>query len=508
MRQPNLKRTLILMHSLPKSMDSFMIHAKSVTLPFWSARFFTLLIMTCKLITHSILKSGGLFVGRERIFSSIMLEEADEKSANMLPSLNEESSMLRRFIGANGTNSTNNSFGRKLSWRRRKMNLAESIIQAEQAAIDAVLDPDSTKEMPAVFAVQKEPRSRSSRVANLQKLRTELPQQPTPQEFYNKTNTIISVKEAKQNAQQEETSGAMARGKDNRPLKSVHWKDLEQRHNCEGNSSNCEKCKRVLEVKKATKRFEAKRAAKKIMNESNSTANAGDGEEDHELGNTIQKIKREERFCSNGSAPNARIVAQKSKTVQGGDVSWGLIGANSKWAQPVLSQMPKEVYKGRSVDYSTRSSTPRPAEEEFKIERSERKIISCVSRLKLVREYLDDEPDFESEVITSIGPRSQADVMFTLPGVPEGKFAKPSALQPNIQLIDMSPLEYDVVTSHAEQAESRATGTVSKFIQNMLTVTELIGTGRAEWDGWHELEEKEKVSFESDSEGRLFQLVR
>lgn len=428
-----------------------------------------------------------------------MLEEADQclKGANMWPSLTsqgEESPVLRRMFGSSGANSPNTSFGRRLSWRKRKMHLAESIIQAEQAAIDAVLEP----EMPAVFAVKQEPR-RSSRFANLQKLRAELSQQPTPHDLY-KTNAIISVKEMKQSEQQKET-----RGEESRPLKSLHWRALGQRHNCDGNSLNCEKCKRVMEVKKATERFEAKRAAKQILQESNSGAKAG--EKDDELGSGIQKIKREERFCRNGSAPNARIVAQKSKTVPGGDVSSIWIGGNSKWAQPVLSQMPKEVYKGRPVDYSTRTSTPRPVEEEFKVERAERKILSCVSRLKLVREYMDDEPDFESEKITSwekIGPRSPTDMVFTLPCVCERKFAEPRPVRPRILLIDMSPGENDDMTSHAEQAESRGTVSMRNFTRNkVLTITEL-GSGNAEWDTWHELEEKDRVPSECDSEEKLF----
>lgn len=429
-----------------------------------------------------------------------MLEEADErvKGANTWPSLtpqNGESSMLRRILGANGGNSANTPFGRRLSWRKRKMDLAERIIQAEQAAIDAVLDPESASGMPDIFKVQKEPR-RSSRFANLQKLRAELSQQPTPHDLY-KTNAIISVKEIKENEEQEETSDTMTRGEDGRPLKSLHWRALGQRHNCEGNSLNCEKCKRVLEVKKATERFEAKRAAKQILQESNSESLAR--EEDGELEDGIQRIKREERFCRNSSTPNARIVAQKSKTAPGGDVSscFG-IGANSKWAQPVLSQMPKGVCRGRPVDYSTRTSTPMPVEEEFKIERNNRKIISCVSRLKLVREYIDDEPDFESEKITSweLGPRSPTDVVFTLPCVCEQRFAEPKPLRPRILLIDMTPGENDVTTSHAEQAESQGTASVRKLIRNK--------TGSVEWDSWHELEEKESVTFECDYEEQLF----
>lgn len=437
---------------------------------------------------------------------SIMLEEAADKcleGSDMFPSLtsqNGESSMLRRILGSGG-NSANAPPGRRLSLRRRKMHLAERIIQAEQAAIDAVLEPDSVEGLPAVFKIQKEPR-RSVRFANLQKLRSELSQQPTPHDLY-KTNTIISVKEMKHNEQQELTNDTLARGEDDRPLKSLHWKALGQRHHCDGNSLKCEKCKRVLEVKKATERFEAKRASKQLLQESNCAEKAED--EVGELGGGIQRIKREERFCRNVSLSNARTVARRSKTGLNEDASCFLIGGNSKWAQPVLSEMPKEVYKSHTIEYSPRVSTPRPVDEEFKMERDERKNLSCVSRLKLIREYMDDEPDFESEEISSwdLAPRSQTDIVFTLPCVCQRKFAEPTPLKPRILLLDMSSWENDGVSN---QSDSQDIVPDREFNQNnILTFTELMDTENTAWDSPHVLDEKDgETDSESDSEEELF----
>lgn len=408
--------------------------------------------------------------------------------------------MLRRILGSGG-NSANASLGRRLSWRRRKMHLAERIIKAEQAAIDAVLEPDT--EMPDVFKIQKEPR-RSVRFANLQKLRSELSQQSTPHDLY-KTNTIISVKEMKRNKQHEVPSGTPAKGEDDRPLKSLHWKALGQRHHCDINSLKCEKCKRLLEVRKATERFEAKRAAKQLLQESNCRKKVED--DVCELGGGIQKIKREESFCANFSLPNARIKVQRSKTVPltHEDANSFSVGGNSKWAQPVLSEMPKEVQKGFSTECSPRVSTPRPVDEEFKMERDTRKSRRRMSRLKRIREYMDDEPDFESEEITSwdLAPRSQADVVFTLPGVCQREFAEPSSLKPRILLLDMSPCESDGVTN---QFDSSDIVPEREFNENRISrITEVVDTENTKWDDLHVLDEKDgETHTASDSDGELF----
>ena len=431
-----------------------------------------------------------------------MLEEAADKSAegsDLLPSLtsqNGESFMLRRILGSGG-NSANASLGRRLSWRRRKMHLAQSIMKAEQAAIDAVLEPDT--EMPDVFKIQKEPR-RSVRFANLQKLRSELSQQPTPHDLY-KTNTIISVKEMKRDKQQEVASDTQARGEDDRPLKSLHWRVLGRRHQCDGNLSKCEKCRRVLEVRKATERFEAKRAAKQLLQESNGAPKAeGDV---GELGDGIQRIKREESFCRNISLPNTRTKAQSSKTgpLAGEDANCFSTGGNSKWAQPVLCEMPKEVPKSCPIEYSPRVSTPRPVDEEFKKERETRRSLRCTTRLKLIREYMDDEPDFESEEITSwdLAPRSQTDVVFTLPGVCQQKFTEPRPLKPRILLLDMNSTECDGATN---QFDSPDIVPERDFKQkSILAITELTDTENTEWVNPYVLDEKErKTDSESDCE--------
>lgn len=403
--------------------------------------------------------------------------------------------MLRRILGSGG-NSSNSSLGRRLSWHRRKMHLAQSIIKAEQAAIDAVLKPDT--EIPDVFKIQKEP-GRSVRFANLQKLRCELSQQPTPQDLY-KTGTIISVKEMP-SKQHEVVSGTLARGEDDRPLKSLHWRVLGRRHHCDGDLSKCEKCRRVLEVSKATERFEAKRAAKQLLQESSCALKAED--EIGELGGGIQRIKGEESFCRNISLPNARTKAQKSKNgpLTREDASCLSVGCNSKWAQPVLCEMPQEVPKSCPIEYSPRVSTPRPADEEFKRERETRRGLRCATRLKLIREYMDDEPDFESEEITSwdLAPRSQTDVVFTLPCVCQRKFVEPRPLQPRILLLDMSSTESDGATN---QFDSPDIVPEREFKQNsILTITELMDTENTEWGNPHVLDEKEReTDSKSDSE--------
>ena len=428
-----------------------------------------------------------------------MLEEAAEKSAeglDMLPNLlsqnsqNGESFMLRRILGSGG-NSANSSLGRRLSWRRRKMHLAQSIIKSEQAAIDEVLEPDTG--IPDVFKIQKEP-GRSVRFANLQKLRSELSQQPTPPDLY-KSSTIISVKEMP-NEQHEAASGTLARGEIDRPLKSLHWRVLGRRHHCDGDLSKCEKCRRVFEVSKATERFEAKRAAKQLLQEGNCVPKVED--EVGELVGGVQRIKREESFCRNIPLPNARIKAQSSKTgspLAREDANFFCIGGNSKWAQPVICDMPKEVSKSCPIEYCPRVSTPRPADEEFK-ERETRRSLRCATRLKLIREYMDDEPDFESEEITSwdLAPRSQTDVVFTLPCVCQLNFAEPKPLKPRILLLDMSSTESDGATN---QFDSPDIVPEREFNKNcILKITELMDTEKTEWDNPHVLHEKER---ETDS---------
>ena len=51
-----------------------------------------------------------------------------------------------------------------------------------------------------------------------------------------------------------EVSAEVTQRVDGRQLKSLYWRSLNQGHNCSGDS--CEKCKRVLLVKKAVDRFE------------------------------------------------------------------------------------------------------------------------------------------------------------------------------------------------------------------------------------------------------------
>ena len=432
-----------------------------------------------------------------------MLEEAAEKrseSLDVFPSLtsgNGEFPMLQRIFGSSG-DSANAYHGTGLSWRRRKMHFAQSIMRAEQAAIDAVLEPDT--EIPDVFKLPKEP-GKSVRFADLQKLPTELSQQSTPHDLY-KTNNIIPVKEMNHNKQHEVASGMLARGENDRPLKSLHWKALGRRHHCNGNSLKCEKCRRVLEVRKATERFEAKRAAKELLQEINCDPKAED--EVAELRGGIQRFKGDDNFCRNFSLLKPRTKTQSR---------------NSKWAQQVLCEMPKEVYNNCPDDeFSPRVSTPMPVNEEFKIERDmpvneeskierdTRRSLGYVSRLKLIRErdYLDDEPDLESEEITSwdLAPRSQTDVVFTLPCVCHREFAEPRPLKPRILLFDMSSCDSDGSTNHFD---SRDIVPKRESNQNcVLTITELVDTENTEWNNPPVLDEKDtEIDSECESEEEL-----
>ena len=424
----------------------------------------------------------------------------------MLPNLsnqNGESSMLRRLLGSSGISHA--SLDKKLSPETRK---------AQQAVLDSMLDPCSVEGM-AAMAVQ-EPH-RSSCFANLHKFRTELSNKPAavvPNDLY-KTNRIIAVRsrEMKQTTQQEKNSDTLELGKDGRPLKSLHWKALRRstteynkKHKCEGNSWNCEKCRRVLEIRKATERFEAKRAAKKALQESITKLKAAEEAED-EVQEMEQRIKLEERFCRI-AAPNARTVVQRSKTAPGEEVSFFPVGGNSKWAQPVLSEMPKGVYMGRLIDYD--HHTAPIVDEEIKLEHDERKIPSCVAKLKYLREYLDDEPDFESEKIApwELAPRSHTNVVFIPPGWCERKCEAPRSLEPRIRIIDTSCGEND---GFAYSTESRGIASLRKLLPGKSQVTEVIElTNQGSAESWsdvvitlQELDEKDSVEFDCDSEEKF-----
>lgn len=420
----------------------------------------------------------------------------------MLPNLsnqNGESSVLRRILGSSGNSG---SPGNKLSPERKK---------AQRAVLDSMLDPCSVEGM-AAMSVQ-EPH-RSSCFANLQKLRAELsnePAIPTSRDL-NKSGRIIAVQEVKHAEESgRERNNALNRGKDGRPLKSLHWKALgrtateyRKRHLCEGNSWKCEKCRHILEVKKATERFEANRAAKQALKESK-IASKELKEAESQVGQREQRIKREERFCRI-TAPNARTVVQRSKNAPGEDVTLIPVGVNSKWAQPVLSEMPEGVYVGRPIDYNKHIEAT--DSEETQLERGERNSPSCVSKLKFIREYMDHEPDFESEEIASweLAPRSQANMVFIPPGwcEPE-RYESSTSLEPRIRIIDTSCGENDFF---ANSTESRGLSSLRKLIQGKTQDTEVIelkGTGKTEsWNDvvitLQELDEKASLKFKCDSE--------
>ena len=380
------------------------------------------------------------------------------ESTTMLPSISNqsgESSVLRRLLGSSGNSSA--PLGKNLSPERRK---------AQQAVLDSMLDPCSVEGM-AAMEVQ-EPH-RSSCFANLQKLRAELANTPmlpaSPHDLCN-SNTggrIITVQEMKQTELEESNNDALTEVKDRRPLKSLHWKALgNKRHHCEGNSSNCEKCRRVMEVKKATQRFEAKRVAKQALQESRADAKALE-EAKCEAPEGEQRIKRKEGFCR-FAVPNARTVVQRSKSASIEDISLFPIGGNCKWAQSVLTEFPKE----QSFDYNELIDS-----EEFDLKRYQRNIPSCLSELKFVREYMDDEPDFESEKIASweLAPKSQTNIVFIPPNWCEWKCVSPPPPEPRIRIIDTSCGESDAFSN---STESRGLASLRKLIPGKSQVTEVI----------------------------------
>lgn len=400
-----------------------------------------------------------------------MLEEGDQCSegASAFPSLitqdREENSMLRRIIGAN----------------KRKVRRSRSFIRAQQEAIDVVLDPG----LPEVFKVKEEPENgsqlKSLHFANMQRRCSEIPKhrpsRSLEHDLYRPDNQVVCVKEVKDReflekeqleTGSDEVSIEVTQGEDSRPLKSLHWRALDQTHNCSGNS--CEKCKRVLEVKEAVHRFEAIRAAKQVIQESRNDEKTED--DDDEFGESLQKIKRENLFCRHMAlAPNVRTVVQKSKIPAAQDVSCVPTGGNCKWAQPVLGEMPTDVYKGPAFRNNLRSSTPRPVERESRMETDMRSSLSSASKLKFIREYMDNEPDFESEEITSadLAPRSQTDIVFTLPCSYERRFVRPKPLKPRIVLLDTA---YEVIDEKPASSFEKGGGItfLRKFISGKSSV--------------------------------------
>ena len=387
----------------------------------------------------------------------------------MLPSITNqrvESSVLRRLVG------------KSLSPERQK---------TQQAVLDSMLDPCSVEGM-AAMAIQ-EPH-RSACFAHLQKLRAELNNQPIlPASTDSFPNTrVIAVKEMKPIEPQEKDK-ILCRKDDGRPLKLLHWKafgnpvqGLTKRHKCEGIPGKCEKCRRMIEIRQATERLMAKRAAKQVLQESKAGAKATETDfEENE-----QKIKREERFCKI-VPPADRTPVQKSNSMPMVDMNFLPIGVKCKWVQPAVTEMPKAVLMAHPVD---------PTDiEDIRLHRN-------VSEVKFQHEYTNDEPDFESEKIESwdLAPRSQTNVVFIPPNWCEPKYVPTRSLEPKIRIIDMSIGEND---PFAHTNESRG---LVPALRNLLPrksqVTDIIDlkqNGNAE--GWinkvntsQQLDEKDRIN--------------
>ena len=350
----------------------------------------------------------------------------------MFPSIanqNVESSVLRRLIGSTG---------------HPRKSMTPEKEKAQKAVLDSMLDPCSVE---GTAAMEIQEPHRLSCVANLQKIRAELNNKPVlPASTDSFPNTkVIAVKEMKPMEPQQKDKISPAKEDDDRPLKSLHWKALGtpvqgyiKRHQCEGIPGKCEKCRRMIEIRKATERLIAKRAAKQVLQESKPSEKALE-EVEPDLEDTEQKIKREERFCKI-APPIARTSVQKSKRGPLDDINFLPIGGKCKWAQPVLSEMPAGVYMGNSFD---------PIDlEDMSLGRD---IPSLVSELKFEREYMDDEPDFESEKIESweLAPRSKANIVFIPPNWCEPKYTATEFLEPKIRIIDTTSIENDSL-AHTE----------------------------------------------------------
>ena len=177
-------------------------------------------------------------------------------------------------------------------------------------------------------------------------------------------------------------------------------------------------------------------------------------------------------------------MVQKSKTPAAQDVSRVLTGGICKWDQLVLSEMSAGVYKGRAFNNKSRSSTPKPNEGDLGMERERCISLTCASKLKFKREYLDDEPDCESEEITSpdLAPRSQTDIVFTLPCSYDRRFVRPKPLNPRIVLLDMVGKEIDEKPTTSFEKGGRIT-----FLRKFITVKSLVERfNSTESDSWSE----------------------
>ena len=303
---------------------------------------------------------------------------------------------------------------------------------------EAALDTDPMNEAgTAKFAFQ-EPH-KSSRFVNLQKV---------PVETTKRRPRLVKVKEycpvEKENNQEEQGGADNTVGtEDERPFKSLHWSALRQpmaenshRHQCKGPSWACEKCRHIYKVKKTTQRFQTLRSAKEVLakeNISETNTNMKAAAPESAPTRSDAKLDREGK-ATRHLALNARTVAQKSRDTANGAFSCLFKGGNSKWAQPVLGDLPRDFYNGKDADTN---ALPRGIEMEHGV----RKTFGPVFRLKFVRDYLEDEPDYESEIIfhADLAPRPQKNAMsFIPPGVYEPDLAAPKPLKPRIRIFDMS----------------------------------------------------------------------
>ena len=167
--------------------------------------------------------------------------------------------------------------------------------------------------------------------------------------------------------------------------------------------------------------------------------------------------------------------------------------------------MPKGVLTGRPIDNDNHTETM--VDEDIKLERDEPGAPSCIAELKFSREYLNDEPDFESEKIESweLAPRSRTNVVFIPPCWCEEMYEVSGPLEPRIRIIDTSDGDNDPFSN---ATEGRGIASLRKLLAGKSQATEVLQlrtTGDKE--SWSDvvitlkhLDETDTVKFECDSE--------
>ena len=362
----------------------------------------------------------------------------DEPSRQQLTSPSQELSIV---VGSVGDDEVSNKTSISACSRENKQEEEKEEIVAKETVLEgSLLNEDDTNALDSKLSLL-EPH-KSCRFVNLQKLNTEIP---------NPRTRVIHVKEY---CPQEKESTEDKQGerenempeKDERPLKSLHWSALRrpmaeyaQRHRCKGSTWACEKCRHIYKVKKTSERFQTLRAAKEaLLKEDSSEGKEKEANEEQEMASTEEKEENGEKLVK-ASVPNARTVALKAKKVVLGNYGCSVEGGNSKWALTVLGGFRKDLDSEQDKDENVLLP-----DFQHEIERGlEQNTVGRVFRLKFWRDFLDDEPDEESEYITyqDLTSRYQGNAMFIPPCVCEPRVGLPRPVTPRMRIFDMGMSE-------------------------------------------------------------------